>query len=76
MSEEFPDVLGRVTGRGAMLGLGLKHEAPASRMMRELLRVAGGYWCSSYLLHHHDIRILPTLGRPRFSALNLRVFHD
>lgn len=64
VQREFPEILLRITGRGAMQGVELGVPICTHRFLRELLADRPGYFASSWLLHNHGIRILPTLSAP------------
>lgn len=62
--EEFPQVVRKITGRGAMLGVELGTPSDLPRFLREIVCEQPGYFAASYLLHRHAVRILPTLSAP------------
>ncbi len=65
VSDAYPQIVRRVTGRGAMLGLELGLPDNMRRFLREILNEQLGYFAASFLLHHHSVRILPTMSTPR-----------
>jgi acetylornithine/succinyldiaminopimelate/putrescine aminotransferase/acyl-coenzyme A synthetase/AMP-(fatty) acid ligase/predicted amino acid dehydrogenase len=60
----FPEVILNITGRGAMLGIELGTPTRIQRFLKEMLYDQPGYFAASYLLHHHAVRILPTMSAP------------
>lgn len=66
LAAAFPDVIHEVRGRGLLLGVDLRPAAVAHSLVlrglvhRELLGVIAAGW----LLHHHRLRLLPTLSAP------------
>ncbi len=64
LQQQFPAVVGKVTGRGAMFGITLRVPEDSNRFLKELAEGRLGYVAASYLLHRHGIRILPTLSAP------------
>ena len=64
LQQQFPTVVGKVTGRGAMFGIALRLPEDSNRFLKELAASRLGYVAASYLLNRHGIRILPTLSSP------------
>lgn len=60
----FPEIILNITGRGAMLGIEFGTPTGIQRFLREMLVDQPGYFVASYLLHHHSVRILPTMSAP------------
>lgn len=71
LQSNWPGVVREVRGRGCMLGLELQdlsnHESIvlAGLARGDLL----GMVCAAYLLHHHRVRVLPSLGQRRVLRL-------
>jgi len=64
LQHQFPAVVGKVTGRGAMFGITLRLPENCNRFLEQLAAKQLGYLAASYLLNRHGIRILPTLSAP------------
>ena len=65
VARDWPDVFGEIRGRGLMIGIDLHPVQSASGALRDVLGAdALGYAVSGYLLHRHQVRVLPTLSAP------------
>ena len=65
VQEAYPRVITAIRGRGVMIGVELCYpNDPPSTMLRAFARRGLGYLAASYLLHRHDLRILPTTSAP------------
>ncbi|MDE0865492.1 MAG: aminotransferase class III-fold pyridoxal phosphate-dependent enzyme [Rubripirellula sp.] len=64
LQQQFPTVVCKVTGRGAMFGIELRFPEDSNRFLKALVGSRLGYVAASYLLNRHGIRILPTLSAP------------
>ena len=61
LQKAHPSVITDVRGRGVMVGVELHFpDDPPSTVLRALADRGLGYLAASYLLHRHDLRILPT----------------
>ncbi|MFE7802006.1 aminotransferase class III-fold pyridoxal phosphate-dependent enzyme [Nocardia sp. NPDC057440] len=61
----WPRVIAGVRGRGLLQGIELIPPQPESALLREICDPdMFGYVVAGYLLHAHDIRMLPTLSAP------------
>jgi len=64
LKQQFPTVIDKVTGRGAMFGIELRLPDDSNRFLKELVASRLGYVAASFLLNRHGIRMLPTLSAP------------
>ena len=64
LKQQFPTVIDKVTGRGAMFGIELRLPDDSNRFLKELVASRLGYVAASFLLNCHGIRMLPTLSAP------------
>ncbi len=63
---KFPDIIADVRGRGLMLGLEFRSQSESPSFMLRLLSSQNKlmFLVAGYLLHRHQIRVLPTLSDP------------
>ncbi|MBF6463165.1 aminotransferase class III-fold pyridoxal phosphate-dependent enzyme [Nocardia puris] len=65
LAARWPGVIAEVRGRGLIHGIEMAPVDPDSALLRELCAPDMlGYLVAGYLLHHHRIRVLPTLSAP------------
>ena len=74
VQQEFPRILLRITGRGAMQGIELGLQTLTQQFLREILADRLGYFAASWLLHNHSVRILPTLSAPSILRIEPSAF--
>ncbi|MEV6426671.1 aminotransferase class III-fold pyridoxal phosphate-dependent enzyme [Nocardia sp. NPDC051463] len=65
VASRWPRAIAGVRGRGLLQGIELIPPEPESALLREICDPAMfGYVVAGYLLHAHDVRMLPTLSAP------------
>ncbi len=66
VQKKYPSVIEGITGRGLMQGIKFTDFSGCDNILLRTLfsQKLSGYLFSSYLLHRHKIRILPTLSAP------------
>ncbi|BBM85541.1 aminotransferase class III-fold pyridoxal phosphate-dependent enzyme [Candidatus Uabimicrobium amorphum] len=63
LHNRYPNVLCEIRGRGCIMGIKLQYSGN-HYLFKQLIAQQIGYFASSYLLHHHSIRVLPTSSAP------------
>ncbi|ANZ41985.1 class III aminotransferase [Lentzea guizhouensis] len=76
LRSEFPEVVKDVRGRGLLLGLELHNQAASSSQTIAGAQAGGvfGYLVSGFLLHRHQVRVLPTGSAPNTLRLQPSVY--
>ncbi|MCP4781952.1 MAG: aminotransferase class III-fold pyridoxal phosphate-dependent enzyme [Fuerstiella sp.] len=74
LRQQFPTVLGSISGRGVMLGIELILPEQSNRFLKTLAEKRLGYFAASFLLNCHGIRVLPTLSAPCVLRLEPSVY--
>jgi len=74
LQRQYPTVVSKVAGRGAMFGIALRLPEDSNRFLKELARSRLGYVAASFLLNRHGIRVLPTLSSPCVLRIEPSVF--
>jgi predicted amino acid dehydrogenase len=75
--DHWPGVFADVRGRGLFLGLELRPIDAGSILLQRVFDPDGlGYLVAGYLLHCHDIRVLPTLSAPTTLRIQPSAYFD
>jgi acetylornithine/succinyldiaminopimelate/putrescine aminotransferase/acyl-coenzyme A synthetase/AMP-(fatty) acid ligase/predicted amino acid dehydrogenase len=64
LQQSHPQVVRAIRGRGLMWGVEIELPSSANRFLRQLIGRRVGYFAASYLLHRHNVRVLPTVSAP------------